>query len=321
MIRHIRFFIFREFERVTIPLLKMGFLRSHASHFSAALLSACLVAPTASAVDGAGKSGVAGGWDIALADTNRRCTLQLREEATDAGHVIAMPAGCRRAMPILSDVDAWTFDGQRVAFADRGGETVLQFAAKSDRFFATGPEGETYELAAPGQLERDQPQLSLPESGTLTRPRVAPGMMAQAQTQTQQQQNRSEPAQGFRQQAPASRPANTPQRQPAAATSAIRPADMAGRYAILREEGRDTLCMLTLDANGRGPRGTLRAQLAPACRDQGIVVFDPVGWQIDRNRLALTARKGHKAHFELAPDGSWQKDPKEGGRALGFRKM
>jgi hypothetical protein len=102
----------------------------------------------------------------------------------------------------------------------------------------------------------------------------------------------------------------------------VRINDVAGRYIILRDETRDTGCMLTLDAKSRGPRGTYRAILAPACRDQGIVIFDPVGWQIDRNNhLALTARKGHQAHFERAPDGTWQKDPKDGGKPLGFRKM
>jgi hypothetical protein len=78
-----------------------------------------------------------------------------------------------------------------------------------------------------------------------------------------------------------------------------------GRYAPLREGNKDTGCMITLEASRK-------AQLAPACRDQGLVVFDPVNWQMERGRLGLTARKGHKAWFDRQPDGTWLRDPKEG---------
>lgn len=88
--------------------------------------------------------------------------------------------------------------------------------------------------------------------------------------------------------------------------------DAAGRYSILRDD-KDTGCMLTLMAGSR-------AQLAPACRDNGIVVFDPVKWAVDRGRLVLTARKGHKAHFERDESGVWRRDPAEG-KSLGFRPI
>lgn len=90
--------------------------------------------------------------------------------------------------------------------------------------------------------------------------------------------------------------------------------DVAGRYSVLRDD-KDTGCMLTLVGGGR-------AQLAPACRDNGIVVFDPVKWAADRNHLALTARKGHKAHFEKDDAGVWRRDAKEGGKAsLAFKPI
>ena len=57
------------------------------------------------------------------------------------------------------------------------------------------------------------------------------------------------------------------------------------------------------------------------CRDNGIAVFDPVGWSYAGGKLALRARKGHHANFEYTTEQSWQKDPKEGGKPLGFRKM
>ena len=286
-----------------------------------------LLPVSAQAVDSLQASRLVGGWDMSLNDTNRRCTLMLRE---DPAHVVGMPAGCRRALPILTDVDAWKVEGDQVGFTDRDGGMVLQFAAlDADRFAAQGPEGETYELAATGRpqtrtIVRDENDLM-----RATRPSATPGLMAQVQIPAPAPAQ--PPAQGGFQ---APRPATAPARQPAPSTTArptaapaaaasgpVRAAELAGRYAILREGTKDTLCMLTLDTSARGPRGTMKAQLAPACRDQGVVVFEPMGWQIERNKLVLTARKGHKASFELTPDGSWQKDPKEGGKALGFRKM
>jgi hypothetical protein len=97
--------------------------------------------------------------------------------------------------------------------------------------------------------------------------------------------------------------------------------DLAGRYNILREGSKDTGCLLTLDDKARGPSGSFKAQLAPACRDQGIVIFDPVGWRLERGTLFLVARKGHAARFDLQHDGVWWKDPKEGGKPLGVKNF
>jgi hypothetical protein len=97
--------------------------------------------------------------------------------------------------------------------------------------------------------------------------------------------------------------------------------DVSGRYIILREGGKDVGCMLTLDDKARASNGDLKAQLAPACRDQGIVVFDPVAWRVERGRLVLTARKGHAATFDRQGDGVWWKDPSEGGKPLGVKKI
>lgn len=107
----------------------------------------------------------------------------------------------------------------------------------------------------------------------------------------------------------------------AAPGSQARPNDVAGRYIILRDGGRDVGCMLTLDDKARASNGDLKAQLAPACRDQGIVIFDPVAWRVERGRLVLTARKGHAATFDKQADGVWWKDPAEGGKPLGVKKI
>ncbi len=104
-----------------------------------------------------------------------------------------------------------------------------------------------------------------------------------------------------------------------AGARAAAPTDAAGRYSILRDGGKDTGCMLTLDNRVKGP-GREKASLAPGCRDQGIVIFDPAGWQIVNGRLVLTARKGHKTYLDAQPDGTWKKDPKEG-KSLTLKKL
>jgi Protease inhibitor Inh len=104
----------------------------------------------------------------------------------------------------------------------------------------------------------------------------------------------------------------------AGAAQAESRSDAAGRYAILRAEDKDTGCMLTLEP--RPAKGGLKAQLAPACRDNGLVVFDPVAWSLDRGRLSLIARKGHKAHFDREAGGIWRRDAKEG-KVLSLRPM
>jgi hypothetical protein len=100
---------------------------------------------------------------------------------------------------------------------------------------------------------------------------------------------------------------------PPAAPRAVPGTGAVGRYAPLREAGKDTGCMITLEASGR-------AQLAPACRDQGLVIFDPILWRVEQGQLALTARKGHKVYFDKQANGVWLRDPKEG-KALALRPI
>ncbi len=109
------------------------------------------------------------------------------------------------------------------------------------------------------------------------------------------------------------------QRAPAQSSSRIK--ETAGRYAVLREDGKDTLCMVTLFETARG-RGLHRAQLAPACRDNGIVVFDPQAWTIDgKGHLILQARKGHKMSLERTADDAWQRTGAPKARPLGLRRI
>ena len=102
--------------------------------------------------------------------------------------------------------------------------------------------------------------------------------------------------------------------------AAEKAAEVAGRYAVVRDKTRDTGCMVTLDEKSHGPGDTLKARLAPACRDQGIVIFDPVGWQMVSGKLVLTARKGHTTELQTQEDGSWMNDPTKG-KTLSLKRI
>jgi hypothetical protein len=252
-----------------------------------------LMAQASAAVDLTSIEKLAGQWDLSLNDTNRRCRLVLRADEAGPSLSLAMPAGCRRAMPLLTEVGGWKLQpGDHVTFADAQGKEVLAFLPDGDGpLLAKGPEGETYRLSAAENSAEGQRFGDLPAA----------------------------PVPGFETPAPASAPITVAATTAPAASSA-KPDEMAGRYSVLREGGKDTGCMITLDAKARGLKGGNKALLAPACRDQGIVIFDPVGWTMEKGRLKLTARKGHHAIFEQKGDGTWEKDPKEG-KVLSLKKM
>jgi hypothetical protein len=112
-------------------------------------------------------------------------------------------------------------------------------------------------------------------------------------------------------------PVETPKSAKSAAPSPASAQALAGRYAVLRGS-RDTGCMITLDTTpGRdGPR----ARLAPACRDQGITIFDPVNWHAKGSALVLTARKGHSISLDRDESGVWVKMPKDA-KALALKPL
>jgi hypothetical protein len=256
-------------------------------------LTAILWGAAASAAEFSTVEALAGRWDMSLEDSQRKCQILLRTENDSLGHAIGMPAGCRRAMPVLAGVGGWVLAGERkLQFEDANGKPVLEFApAAGGELIARGPQGESYMLIAAtddrqgGAFAAVQPAAS----GDGFRPAPRAGDRAASEI------------------AAANVPASAP-----AGTFKGTAADVAGRYAILRGGGKDTGCMLTLDDKARGPHGSFKAILAPGCSDQGILIFDPVGWQVASGRLALVARKGHETHLDAQPGGTWAKDPKEG---------
>jgi hypothetical protein len=240
---------------------------------SAALVLACIARPAASLTLD-GPEAVIGQWDLSVSPGAHSCRLNLRGERVAGGFFVGMPAGCRHALPGLASVVAWILPGDNhLDLADAYGKSELDFA-QSDG-------GRLTAAGAQGETYVLTFVEGVPPPGKLPAAAAVPQQVAAAKI--------------------------VPPRV------APRPGDVAGRYAVLREAGRDTGCMVTLDASGK-------AFLAPACRDQGIVIFDPTAWRLAGGRLALVARKGHSAQFDLQPDGTWLKDAKDA-KSLSLKKI
>lgn len=223
-------------------------------------------------------------WTLASDGGAKQCRLTLRPDVAGKGAPVAMPPGCHRAFPALHGVSFWSKAGDALRLDDAHGDTLLAFEADGSAFRATSPQGERLVLTSADGRGR----------AALDRA-AAPGTVEVAQA--------------------------TAKAVPASKTAAAeKPAEVAGRYAVLRDKTRDTGCMVTLDEREHGPGGTLKARLAPACRDQGIVVFDPVGWQMVGGRLVLRARKGHTTELAIQEDGTWMNEPKKG-KTLSLKRI
>jgi hypothetical protein len=97
------------------------------------------------------------------------------------------------------------------------------------------------------------------------------------------------------------------------AESAETPSAVAGRYQLVRANNADTGCILLLDRSlpGNVPKSG-KASLEKGCSDQGLQTFDPAGWIVERDRMFLYARKGHRTGFNIERTGQLVKDPPAG---------
>lgn len=225
---------------------------------------------------------VAGVWDLSIENTTTRCRIALRAVPSNGGRQqITIPLACLRSLPVLASVDGWALTSDgHLDFLDHTGQTVLDFAAT-----------DTTSFIASGPQGGVYHMAALQGSPQNKEPLAKPGGTGPAPALAATKQDASEDAL----------------------------TGVSGRYSIFRDSGKDSGCMLTLDKRAKAPGGE-KASLAPGCRDQGIVIFDPIGWQIVNGRLVLTARKGHKTHLDAQPDGTWKKDPKEG-KGLTLKKL
>ncbi|WP_131118514.1 AprI/Inh family metalloprotease inhibitor [Lichenihabitans psoromatis] len=251
----------------------------------------------------------AGTWDMSFEKGNRRCRVNLTATAVTTGYAITMPAGCHRAFPTLATVRAWVPQpGDHVVLLSDAGQPVLDFGpAGGPSLSAVASEQDVYKLTPTDQARQAALSIVTPDSTAPADLPPDPSMVVAAP-----------PTSSSRAVDPASI-APVPSKHLAAPVRAVSIGEVAGGYAVVRQ-GKDTGCMVTLDDKMKGAKTGLRAKLAPACRDQGIVIFDPVGWQIIKGQLVLTAKKGHTAELSLQEDGTWANAPAKG-RPLVLKRL
>ncbi|WP_342360606.1 AprI/Inh family metalloprotease inhibitor [Terrarubrum flagellatum] len=92
-------------------------------------------------------------------------------------------------------------------------------------------------------------------------------------------------------------------------------AALTGAYIVARERNGEGCAIELKQFPGPRPKkgGAIwSAALADSCDDEGLRVFDPVGWQYDDGRIFLVAKKGHTIGFTSDGPAGWKKDPAAG---------
>lgn len=274
--------------RPRLPFAVLGLLAAAASGL--APLAARAASPQLTVSDEAGT------WDLSFEKGNRRCRLTLRDEANPPGFALAAPAGCHRAFPLLATVTNWSpGTGADVLLRAADGQTVLDFGPDGGPSLSTTVgEDNVYTMIPTSTALQERLRLARIEPPpAYAEPSVTQGDVGDGVTVDGRALTPTGPAASI--EAPL----------PAATLS-----DVAGHYAVLRQS-RDTGCMVTLDADERG-KAELKAKLAPACRDQGIVIFDPVGWHLAKGQIVLTAKRGHSVALSHRQDQTWATAPAKG---------
>jgi hypothetical protein len=221
---------------------------------------------------------VAGSWDIAGSRPNMmRCRVQLavlKPRNREPALEFRLPAGCRQAYQPLTRVERWglTRQGAIVLIGQRNAE-IATFA-RADEGKLKGRVGNEDYTMEPSVGGR------YPSADRIAAVDAAVARLA----------------------APDAEDPRTPIR-------------LAGSYAIERAKGQTVACVLTLDRLTPGPTsapGSGKASVDRECADKGLQLFDPTGWIVERDRLFLIARKGHRQGFNVERDGSLVKDPPAG---------
>jgi hypothetical protein len=159
---------------------------AHAVAFALALAA---TAPAAwSAPEPSGLDGALGIWDLSLEGSHRQCRITLQADPTGAGRTLRFPLLCRRALPILNGITAWSQDGRDIRLINESAEAVLSFAARDeDARTGASASGETYRLERPEgvvqpvRLAPAPPPIGVPQPTAIDpakapRPETIPGL-------------------------------------------------------------------------------------------------------------------------------------------------
>lgn len=117
---------------------------------------------------------LAGGWEMLADGGRRKCRLTLRAVDTPGGKVVGFPFNCRRSLPVLAKVAAWSVgaDGL-IRLNDARGAVVIAFEEASEPFRLKGRADDVeYQLDSQGRARRF---VEAPARPATPRPAFNPG--------------------------------------------------------------------------------------------------------------------------------------------------
>lgn len=216
---------------------------------------------------------VAGAWEISAESGEKKCRVQLNaRETKERRMILGAPPACKTAMPLLTMATQWAL-----------GEDGAIYLFKQDG-------GQLY------LFRRDAAGSFKAESGVDLALEPVGGRASEAP--------RSESVAATLNALNGQAPAKDADR-----------AALTGAYALARSRSGGEDCTLELNRMP-GPRpksggAVWTAALDAGCADEGLRIFEPVGWQYDNGRIFLLAKKGSTIGFTRDGQG-WRKDPAAG---------
>lgn len=117
---------------------------------------------------------LAGGWELLTDGGRRKCRLTLRAIDAPGGKVVGFPFNCRRSLPVLAKVAAWSVgpDGL-IRLNDARGAVVIAFEEASEPFRLKGRADDVdYQLDSLGRARRF---VEAPPRPATPRPAFNPG--------------------------------------------------------------------------------------------------------------------------------------------------
>ncbi len=118
--------------------------------------SALAQAPARANAPSAAVTQLQGAWELSSQGGARKCRLTLRTTETKGGRAVGFPGPCRRALPVLNRISAWTVsDDGFVRLMDANGIAVITFADDAAAQKLTGSaDGAVYEFDSLGRPRR-----------------------------------------------------------------------------------------------------------------------------------------------------------------------
>jgi hypothetical protein len=105
---------------------------------------------------------LAGAWELIGQGGARKCRITLRNVEVKGGRAVGYPATCRRGLPILGRISAWTVsDDGLIRLTDASGQPVLSFSEDSEAFrLKASADGADYQIDSLGKPRRYVPRIA-----------------------------------------------------------------------------------------------------------------------------------------------------------------